>query len=251
MNLRDRSKLAEALRLTLGCMPGVMVGLGSGSGTEALPKLPGAFAISRSQIQIGAAFCCFWKEKFESFSTNCAVYMWADSSPQGSVDWLLSMMRVIEEKDLVAFAQAAEFLVKSAKDWHERVFMQEQEGCGRGISRSSAASKLEIVQERHAAGLFLTEKNIIHRQIPMALGSGGGAANLDQKLLYFACARSSWQQSLAKPIMHSVCAFCTDLGTESGFTAQEEGFRFADLLPNWMADAGLESEENFAFERRS
>lgn len=110
-------------------------------------------------------------------------------------------------------------------------------------ARQLLQSWKEHVQERHAAGLFLTEKIIIHRQIPMALSSGGGAANLDQKLLYFACARSSWQQSLAKAIMHSVCAFCTDLGTESGFTAQEEGFRFADLLPNWMADAGLESEK--------
>lgn len=50
MNLRDCRKLAEALRLTLGCMPGVMVGLGSGSGTEALPKLPGAFPISRFKL---------------------------------------------------------------------------------------------------------------------------------------------------------------------------------------------------------
>ena len=114
MNLRDRSKLAEALRLTLGCMPGVMVGLGSGSGTEAWPKLPGAFAISRSQIQIGAAFCCFWKEKFESFSANCAVYMWADSSPQGGVDGLLSMMRVIEEKDL-AFCAGRRILGEVSK----------------------------------------------------------------------------------------------------------------------------------------
>ena len=42
MNLRNRSKLAETLRLTLGCVPGVLEGLGLGDGLVALPTLPGA-----------------------------------------------------------------------------------------------------------------------------------------------------------------------------------------------------------------
>ena len=239
MCLRDRSKLAETFRHTLGCVPGLLDGLGD----QPLPSLPSASQISESQIQIDAALCSYFKRKFEAWSEgNCCVYMWADSSPQGGTDWLMSMMRIIEGSKLAGCVQAATFLEESLSDLAKLTTGSEAVD---ELAERSANRIEEIIQERHAAGCFLKENIILHRQIPMALGTGTGAANLDQKLLCM-CKKfiaETHRPSLTRAIMHCIRAFCTDLGTESAFAEQVEGFNFGDVLPQWMQDEGLQPDD--------
>lgn len=240
MYLRDRSKLAETFRLTLGCMPGVAEGLG----VDQLPKLPSASQISESQFQIDAAFCCFWKDRFQELAKDCVIYMWADSSPQGGTDWLLSMMRVISGKHLQACVEAADLLQRTVQDLCAetlRVASQEDDQPGGG----DTLMLQDIIQERHEAGLLLQQHIVTHRQIPMAQGSGSGATTLVQKLVCM-CRKfvaETHSHTLTKEVMRSVHAFCTDLGTEVGFSEQLEGYRLADSLPAWMQEFALESDQ--------
>ena len=243
MYLRDRSKLAETFRLTLGCVAGLQEAIGMG----VIPKLPSASQISECQIQIDAAFCCFWKNKFESWRRDCLIYMLADSSPQGGTDWLLSQMRVIETKNLQEVVEAQDYLHKS---WAELKGLVSESISEAAPLAADSQRVEEITQERHAAGIFLRTHIIMHRQIPMALGSGAGAANLDQKLVCM-CKKflaETHRQTLTREIMHCVVSFCTDLGTESGFAEQAEGFGLADVLPQWMGDADLEPDEGAVLE---
>ena len=246
MGLRDRSKLAETFRLTLGCVPGAF-------GAQPLPRLPDSGTISRSQITIDTAFCCWWQRQFERCSSDCHVFVWADSSPQGGTDWLLSMIRLIEGRHLRECVGAANYLARSAqflKETFSKAGLNEAEAeATKALTQAQKAAQAargqqleDIVQERHAAGLLLQEKVVIHRQIPMALGSGLEGATLEQKLLCM-CKKflaETHRQQLAKEIMGSVRAICTDLGTESGFAEHQEATKFAELLPRWMADPGLE-----------
>ena len=244
MYLRDRSKLAETFRLTLGC-----AGVSETVGLQGeLPKLPSSSQIGEAQIQIDAAFCCFWKSKFELFGKDCLIYMLADSSPQGGTDWLLSQMRVIDAKALEEIVKAQDFLQKSWGEFVSLVTSESEATPSLPAEDQPQTKAQEIVQERHAAGLLLKGKIITHRQIPMALGSGTGGSNLDQKLLCM-CKKfiaETHRQKLTRQVMHRVVSFCTDLGTESGFAEQAEGYRLKDVLPEWMGDVGLEPEEDQA-----
>ena len=95
MNLKNRGELKET----------VCAALASATGCSKVADfdvtslhVPSGVTLSRKQIIVDAALCCWWASYLRNF--NGAIYVFADSSPQVSVDWLLSIIQLIKETDL-------------------------------------------------------------------------------------------------------------------------------------------------------
>ena len=88
------------------------------------------------------------------------MYLWADSSPQGGVDWLLSTVMTVRASSVVSCWEAAQYLAASV-DLFATAHAEEDE------------EKLdEVTMRRHECGILLKSEIRVHRQIPMALGAG-------------------------------------------------------------------------------
>ena len=175
MHFRDRSKLGDALKLTVGSVSKLQSDMIGDS------KPPSAASISRSQVLVDSALCCLWAEAFMNFD-GC-LYLWADASPQGGVDWLLSLVRQIDGAVLGDCVEASNQLQESVHEFQQ------------AFDANDLARMQEIVVTRHRLGLFLQTHLKTHCQIPMGLGSG--EASLDRKLTciarkFFAEAQSCW-----------------------------------------------------------
>ena len=227
MFLRDRKNLKEAFQLTVKSLPTVLAGL-----DPSRPDLkpPDASMVSRAQVEVDSALCGYWKSEFKA--NDYIVWLWADSSPQAGLDWLMSMFRLVKATELESCVQAAGLLRKSVESFAEAVHEQD------------VAKMQQVVEERHSAGNLLAKTMLTHRQIPMILGSG--AVTLDQKLLCMARKFYAEAQthSLTRKVMAGVRAVCTDLGTEKGFTEETKSHKLSDILPQWMQDWQLESCEH-------
>ena len=178
-------------------------------------------------------------------------FLWADSSPQAGTDWLLSQLRIIPPGKLPLCVAAAQMLQNSARALVSMAQEQSSELDTVAGNHSCKEDALKdsfhhLVQERHEAGVALQDTMIKHSQIPIGLGSGPQASSLEQKLIcickkFFAETHS---KNLAQRVMHRVLGICTDMGTEMGFAQLEEGFAWKQVLPEYMQDSGLQTEED-------
>ena len=251
MGVRDRSKLAEIFRHLLQCRsgPNTLSDLGED------PGIPSPAVISRAQIRIDAALCGFWKERFAAWmenthvsfnpaSSDLCVFLWADSSPQAGTDWLLTQMRIIPPGKLSSCVAAAELLQDSAAALVS--IAQEQEQSSESVLQASNGSLWNLVQERHEAGLAIQDAILRHCQIPLGLGSGPQGSSLEQKLICIVkkFLAETHSQNLAQRVMTRVLGISTDMGTELGFAQLEEGFAWKQVLPAYMQNGCLQTEED-------
>ena len=249
MGVRDRSKLADTFRHLLKCrsQPTILSDLGED------PGIPSPAVISRSQIRIDGALCGFWKERFAAWmestnvsfnpaSSDLCVFLWADSSPQAGTDWLLSQMRIIPPGKLSSCVAAAELLQDSAA---VLVSLAQEQSSESGLQARNE-SLWNLVLERHKAGLALQDAILKHCQIPIGLGSGPKGSTLEHKLICIVkkFLAETHSQNLAQRVMTRVLGICTDMGTEIGFAQLEEGFAWKQILPAYMQNSGLETEED-------
>ena len=123
MHLRDRSKLAETFRLTVKSIPALSGFASILDMDSSAVKLPTASMISKSQIFVDAALCCYYKSVFEA--EDWLLFLWADSSPQGGYDWLMSLVRMIKVADLDACMEASHMLEKSMPGFVEAAQKQD------------------------------------------------------------------------------------------------------------------------------
>ncbi|OLP77241.1 hypothetical protein AK812_SmicGene42716 [Symbiodinium microadriaticum] len=191
--------------------------------------LPSGSVLSRRQLVVDCAFACFWRQLLADHD-GC-LYLWADSSPQGGVDWLLSIIVLIKRENLEEVAEAADALQGSAERFVAACELDDTH------------AMMQIAQQRHACGLVLTKGMQRHRQIPMALGSG--RSSLEHKVRCICQKFYAESQSLPalKKNLGRVRSVCTDMGTEMGLP-QMEGASLESLIPSYMLeDAGLFSEE--------
>ena len=222
LNVRDRSKL----------QPFVLEGMKAafpGFDADVHCDLPSGSVLSRRQLVVDCAFACFWRQLLADHD-GC-VYLWADSSPQGGVDWLLSIIVLIKRENLEEVAEAADALQGSAERFVAACELDDTH------------AMMQIAQQRHACGLVLTKGMQRHRQIPMALGSG--RSSLEHKVRCICQKFYAESQSLPalKKNLGRVRSVCTDMGTEMGLP-QMEGASLESLIPSYMLeDAGLFSEE--------
>lgn len=223
MNLRDRSQLGETFKLAFESrFPGQSLDAYENT------KLLSAATISRKQIEVDAAYCCFWRQHLSAHKGP--IYVWADASPQAGSDWLLSIISLIQDCDLPACVNAATSLASSVRAFRQALAMDDKE------------EMVRLARKRHQDGEFLQEAMQSHRQVPIAIGSR--ASSIDYKLR--AVCRKFWVEAQSTPLLESllgsVRGFCTDLGTEMSL-ADVSGIKLESILPAWISDYGLQSEE--------
>ena len=150
MKLRNKSELTSALSMAIDAVfPGM---------SRDVPiSMPSGPSLSRKQILVDAAYCCFWRDVLAK--QEGPIYLWCDASPQGGVEWLLSIINCIEKADLPKCTQPADYLRKSVQDLQ------------RACSCDDKDAMLDIAKSRHEAGSVLKKAIVSHRQIPIGLGS--------------------------------------------------------------------------------
>ena len=171
MRLRNRGDLKSVLKLALDSMPGFA---GSDCIDDSAFKVPSAASLSRAQLLVDMAYCCYWQNKLESMKGP--LFIWLDSSPQGGVDWLLSVLRYVPDASLQAAVSAAQYMESSPT-----LFAQARE-------QGNSTLMQQIAQARHDNRLLLRRCLHMHRLLPGGVGSGASAveqkiASLVHKLL--------------------------------------------------------------------
>ena len=102
MGLRSKKDLSPML-----C--GALQNLFPGMDLDMEVKIPSGSTLSRKQLFVDAAYSCYWRDLLREHVGP--LYLWADSSPQGGSDWLLSIVSMVKQEELEAVAQAADFLL--------------------------------------------------------------------------------------------------------------------------------------------
>ena len=170
-----------------------------------------AASLSRSQVFVDAALM---RMAGLRYAGNCGpIYIWADSSPQHGTDWFLSLVATIHEADLDECMRCAHVLAN-------RVVIFESDGPQDELMRAA--------MERKAAGLTLSEKFVVHSQVPMGLGSG--ESSVEQKVKCLALKFLGEVQSLpmTNAIFKRIRCFCVDMGTELSMN-DVEGLKLRDV----------------------
>ncbi|CAE7285429.1 HERC1, partial [Symbiodinium sp. KB8] len=185
MKLRNRGELKSVLKLALDSMPGVA---GLDSIEDSAFKVPSAASLSRAQLLVDLTYCCYWQKKLESMRGS--MFIWLDASPQGGVDWLLSVLRYVPDTSLRAAVSAAKYMESSPT-----LFARARE-------QGNSVLMQQIAQARHQNRLLLRRCLHMHRLLPGGVGSGASAveqkiASLVHKLL---CETQSF--SLLRQLVH-------------------------------------------------
>ncbi|CAE7209504.1 unnamed protein product [Symbiodinium pilosum] len=188
-------------------------------------KIPSASTLSRSQLLVDAAHCCFMRQRFREQTFR--MYLLADSSPQAGQDYLLSTALMIACNDLEKCVAASSYMRSS---WQELV---------EAYKRDDHETFADIVLLRNQHGMTLASCINVHRFLPMALGSG--ASGLEHKTTALARAIFAETQSVSdlQSVLSQVVSMTSDMGTEM-FIADMAGFTLREILPTWAVDADLE-----------
>ena len=220
MRLRNRSELPQTLALALRLLPGFQ----DYDETSLQDIVPSGSKISRSMLLLDVAYVCYWQERLTGFNAgDNLVYLWLDSSPQGGVDWLLSIMRFVKRDQVQACVQAAAALELSVDQFRA------------ASDANDLHEMIAIMRARHRSRRVLDQNIFDHRLIPSGIGSGAGKA--EDKLSSLCRKLFAETQSLQglKKLLGCIRGFCTDAGAEMT-VGDVAGVSLRDILPEWMQE---------------
>ena len=189
-------------------------------------RVPSGATLSRSQLLVDAAYCCFMRRRFAEHHT---LYLLSDSSPQAGYDYLLSTCLMIKSDDLLACSKAARSLRSS---WEAFLAAYKADDGDRMAA---------IAQERYEAGRTLKEGLSVHRLLPMAIGAGASDLEHKSSALARALFAETQTQQEVSAALSRVVSVTTDMGTEKGF-AEMSGTRLREILPSWALDGPLQED---------
>ena len=220
MHLRNRHDIRHLVAKALVLVSGE--GLGTVSSMLDVTRIPSATVLCRAQLRMDAAWCCYWRQRLARGGEQGPLYLWADSSPQGGQDYLLSTLMGIDASELIpAFRSSLQLFQSTA-----RLLTQP-------LAERSSEEALAIVYARKALADQLHEKLWFHRQIPVSVGKG----DLEHKS---ACLVHKFKMEASiddlPSIFSRVRGLCTDLGVEANL-AKHMGLTVYDFMPH--DDTGL------------
>ena len=73
-------------------------------------RVPSAATIRRAEADLDAAYMGYWRSVIDKRQPPL-LYCWADASPQGGREWLVSSYLVIEQADIMPLYRASMFLL--------------------------------------------------------------------------------------------------------------------------------------------
>ncbi|CAE7825398.1 SHE10 [Symbiodinium sp. CCMP2456] len=222
MRLKNKKELAPMLREALNHMfPGLSADMNI--------RVPSGSTLSRRQLLVDAAFSCYWRNFFQEHTGP--LYLWADSSPQGGVDWLLSIVSFAKQDSLADLVSAASFLQESTKHFEAACAIDDKD------------RMLEIARKRHECGVLVKSTLGLHRQIPMALGSAHTSLEHKVRCMCRKLYAESQSISALRQLLSRVRSMTTDMGTEMSIPDYEAA-GLESVLPAFMLEPELLSEED-------
>lgn len=154
-------------------------------------------------------------------------YGFADSSPQGDRDWLISKVRCIPTAELGAvFAATVELTADAAE-------MEQARRCPSDDEPELPPATLD----RKALFRVLKENAMSLTCVPTALGYGRTSLMDKCGALLYSYFLEVGLPNLAE-FLSSFSSFTTDMGTELGLP-EVSNVNFLDLLPRWICDGAL------------
>ena len=196
------------------------------------------------QVNLDAAFALMFREVMDGNSGP--IYLWCDSSPQGGVDWLLSIFDYVLDSELPKCFQHVQKMFASVDTLHSLVLQSEPEPSG-ALPEQVAEALQQIGLHRLVAGKFLTQAIRRHRQMPMGLGSGASSLEYKCQALAIKFLHESSSFAALRAIGRRVYSLTVDMGVEVG-VADAKGGDLVSYLPPWMSaldsirpDSGLDA----------
>lgn len=193
--------------------------------------VPGSSTISKRQVQVDAALCCFWRRRL--VHEDNSLFLWADSSPQAGSDWLMSLMLIIKSTELWQCLQSSFAIALSVIDFME-------------AHSQDDTDRLEaLALQRHEQGVYLTQALQLHRQVPTALGSGCTSLEHKCKCIVHKCFLETQSEPALIKVMSNIVAMCTDQGTEASIS-DFAGASASEFLQPWAREVpGIEADSGF------
>ena len=214
--LRNRSNLRDVVQ---HCQQALREFIGEETTEPFQLRGCSAPSISRRQLWIDASFCLHIRDAL-SLDTG-PLYVWADSSPQVSVDWLLSVVTWVKAQDVVPVFEA----------W--RVLKQSVMLLSAGAGEVVAADLQRAAQSRDRRGRVLLDSIKFHKQLPVALGSGAASVEYKVKCLLQKFWAEAPAASLMRRLLPRLRGCCCGMGTELKIP-DYSGAMWDGLLPRWV-----------------
>eukprot|EP00971_Amphidinium_carterae_P352264 6492516-Amphidinium_carterae.1 len=163
-------------------------------------KLPSGATLSKKQLRVDAALCCYWQRRFAE--QQFSIYVWGDSSPQAGSDYLITILELVKKDFLIEALGACHRL------WTSVQALQE------GAYRDDLPAIAEIAATRSDAASLLEQAVLIHRQVPAAIGSGAASVDAKARLIVHKFLVEAASVRKATQLLNDIVAVCTDMGTE-------------------------------------
>ncbi len=225
--LRDATMLPMAVRLLSKASFAALASPGtSGGGLLPVSAMPNGKTLMRYSLAVDAAAILMARDDATSI---VARYGWADSSPQGGRDWLLSMVSECKH-DLAELHSLSSKLIRASA-------VQADSGDDDSASSDSEIEQADqLAKERMSAYEKLTSGLQLRTLVPAALGLG--ATSIPHKCSAFLhsmvleCPQDAAQ---FRQVMGSFVSLTTDMGTEMGIV--DFRCRLSELMPPWRWQA--------------
>lgn len=181
------------------------------------------------QVNLDAAFALLFRDVIDGNSGP--IYLWCDSSPQGGVDWLLSIFDYVLDSELPQCFHHMQKIYASVDTLNRLVL----EGEPRPLPGQVAEALQQVGLDRLAASKFLTQAIRRHRQMPMGLGSGASSLEYKCQALAIKFFHESSSFEALRAIGRRVYSLTVDMGVEVG-VSEAKGGDLVSYLPPWMSD---------------
>ena len=200
--------------------------------SENLLPLPSHSVLSQASFYLDMALMLRMREKhhehFASLKNVGALYLMADSSPQGHTNWLMLQYFRIGQHDLLPCANAARELTNAA--------LRIQ----RCQETQMAITEDDLEMER-CQSLVLTTGIQKHPMVPVGLGSARADIWHELRAMYHAMYLETGSASLLAAMAQSVTAVVSDRGTEAGIP-QTHPVPFNMFFPHLSSGVSFEMD---------
>ena len=192
-------------------------------GTTEIPDVHARFKTTREQFILDMALAMQRRRETRRDREIC--FGWADSSPQGSFDWLIFQYRAVKEKHLMEFVQAKHQLSHTKGG----AFQPYEDP-------DSPEPTLPPVRERRAANAIWNSKVQEYIMVPVTQGQGHTAIEDKAACIVHEHSLEADDHHHTKELLDSYKSFTLDLGTEAKTPdARISREDITQRMPPWVA----------------
>lgn len=214
--------------------------------------LPSKTTIYASLLTIDCAHMLWWRRRQAVQNRTSLMFYWADSSPQGGRDWLLTKFDYIRKDQIVDCLESFHYLCLTYNSLVEQLELVledlvadrppgDEAGDGALLDQFVADPQvLECLRARIACAESLTSQISQHTQAPMGIGSRAASVESKVRALLFGAWLDHGTEAM-QAMLPMVVSLTSDLGTEKAII-EYEARSWRSLMPEWLFAAGIEED---------